>query len=58
MSGPGLVAVIVMIGIIMLVMSFWRQIAAFILLVCVAVFCFGIYYIVSLVEHVVIHQSR
>jgi hypothetical protein len=50
MSGPGLVAVTALIGIIMLVMSFWRQIAAFILFVCVTVFCFGIYYIVSLVE--------
>jgi hypothetical protein len=50
MSGPGLVAVMAMIVIIILVMSFWRQIAAFILFVCVAVFCFGIYYIVSVVE--------
>jgi hypothetical protein len=50
MSGPGLVAVMVMIGIIMLIMSFWRQIAVFILFVGVAVFCFGVYYIVSIVE--------
>ena len=50
MSVPGLLAVMTLIGIIMLVMSFWRQIVAFILFACITVFCFGLYYIVSLVE--------
>lgn len=50
MSGTGLAAVMVMIGIFMLVISFWRQIVAFILFVAVTVFCFGVYYIVSIVE--------
>jgi hypothetical protein len=50
MSGSGLVATMVMIGIITLIMSFWRQIAVFILFVGVGVFCFGVYYIVSIVE--------
>jgi hypothetical protein len=52
MSGSGLVAVMVMTCVIMLIMSFWRQIAVFILFVGVAVFCFGVYYIISLVEQI------
>jgi hypothetical protein len=50
MSGSGLVAVMVLIAIIMLIMSFWRQIAVFIMFVAVAIFCFGVYYIVIIVE--------
>lgn len=43
----GLTTVILMTVIIMFVMSFWRQLAIFILAVAVAVFCFGAYYIIS-----------
>ena len=50
MSGTGLAAVMLMIGIVMLVMSLWRQIAIFMLFVIATVFCFGVYYIVSIVE--------
>ena len=52
MSEAGLAAVMFMIGMIMLVISFWRQIAAFILLVFVAVFCFGVYHIVSMISYI------
>jgi hypothetical protein len=47
MSGTGLAAVMLMVGIVMLVMSFWRQIATFMLFVIVTIFCFGIYFIIS-----------
>jgi hypothetical protein len=49
MSGTGLVAVMLMVGMVMLVMSFWKQIAIFMLFAVAIVFCFGVYYIVSLV---------
>jgi len=49
MSGTGLVAVMLMVGMIMLVMSFWKQIAIFMLFAVATVFCFGVYYIFSLV---------
>jgi hypothetical protein len=32
-----------------LVMTYWRQIAVFVLCVVVAVFCFGIYFILSII---------
>jgi len=51
-SGTGLVAVVLMVGIAMLVMSFWRQIAIFMLFVITAVFCFGVYYIVSIISYI------
>ena len=47
MSGTGLAAVMLMIGTVMFVMCFWKQIAIFLLFVAVTVFCFGVYYIVS-----------
>ena len=47
MSGTGLTTVLLMIGIVMLVMCYWKQIAVFLLFVAVTVFCFGIYFIVS-----------
>ena len=46
MSEPGLTAVLLMIGAVMLAICYWKQIAVFLLLLTVAVFCFGIYYIV------------
>jgi hypothetical protein len=51
MSGTGLTAVMLMIGTVMLVVSFWRQIAIFMLFVIVAVFCFGVYYIVRTLSY-------
>jgi hypothetical protein len=53
MSATGLAAVLLMVGIVMLVMSFWRQIAIFILFLVVTVFCFGIYYIVSILRGII-----
>jgi hypothetical protein len=47
MSGTGLTAVLLMIGAVMLVICYWKQIAISLLLLTVTVFCFGIYYIVS-----------
>ena len=47
MSETGLAAVLLMIGMVMLVMCFWKQIAIFLLFAVVTVFCFGVYYIVS-----------
>ena len=52
MSGTGLAAVMLMVGIVMLVMSFWRQIAIFMLFVITTVFCFGVYYIVSIISYI------
>ena len=49
MSGTGLTAVVLMVGMVMLVMSYWRQIAIFMLFAVAVVFCFGVYYIFSLV---------
>jgi hypothetical protein len=47
MSEIGLGAVLLTIGIVMLVMRFWKQIAIFLLFVIVTVFCFGVYYLAS-----------
>ena len=47
MSGTGLGAVLLMIGMVMLVMCYWKQIAVLLLFVAVTVFCLGIYFIVS-----------
>jgi hypothetical protein len=49
MSGTGLTTVLLMIGIVMLMLRYWKQIAIFLLFVAVTVFCFGIYFIVSIV---------
>jgi hypothetical protein len=49
MSGTGLTTVLLMIGIVMLMLRYWKQIAIFLLFVAVTVFCFGIYFIVSTV---------
>ena len=47
MLPAGLTAVLLMIGSVMLVLCFWKQIAIILLFLTVTVFCFGIYYIVS-----------
>jgi hypothetical protein len=49
MSGTGLAAVLLMIGTVMLVMCYWKQIAIFLLFVAITVFCLGVYYIVSMI---------
>jgi len=49
MSGTGLAAVLLMVGAVMLVMCYWKQIAIFLLFVAVTVFCLGVYYIVSMI---------
>jgi hypothetical protein len=50
MSGTGLGAVLLMIGMVMLVVFYWKQIAVFLLFVTVTVFCLGIYFIVSTID--------
>jgi hypothetical protein len=50
MSATGLTAVLVMIGAVMLAICYWKQIAILLLLLTVAVFCFGIYYIISIID--------
>jgi hypothetical protein len=50
MSGTGLAAVLLMIGTVMLVVCFWKQIAIFLLFMVVTVFCFGVYYVVSTIN--------
>jgi hypothetical protein len=47
MSGTGLTAVLLMIGAVMLVICYWKQIAILLLVLTVTVFCVGIYFIVS-----------
>jgi hypothetical protein len=51
MSGPSLAAVLLMVATVMLVMSFWRQIAVFLLFVITTVFCFGAYYIIRTISY-------
>ena len=47
MSETGIAAVVLMIFSVMIVVSYWRQIAIFLLLLVATVFCCGVYYIVS-----------
>ena len=47
MSETGLTAMLLMIGIVVLVICFWKQIAIFLLISTGTVFCFGVYYVVS-----------
>ena len=53
MSTTGLATVMFMVFAVMIVMSFWRQIAIFILYLGITVFCFGVYYIVSIMTHLI-----
>ena len=50
MSEIGLGAVLVMIGIVLFVMCFWKQIAVFLLFVALTTFGFGVYYIGSTID--------
>lgn len=52
MSGTGLGAVMLMVGMVMLVMTFWRQIVVFMLFAIATVFCFGAYYILSTIGYI------
>lgn len=51
MSGTGLTAAILTLIVIMVVVSFWRQILTFLLFMIVMVFCFGIYYVASTIAY-------
>ena len=53
MSETGIAAVLLIIGTVMLVVFFWKQIALFLLLAAGTVFCFGVYYIASTIEHAI-----
>jgi hypothetical protein len=52
MTGTSLVAVLLMVGIVMLVMSYWRQIAVLILSIVITVFCFGVYWIINIIASI------
>ena len=49
MSGIGLGAVLLMIGMVMLMMCYWKQIAIFLLFVVLTVFCLGAYYVANVI---------
>jgi hypothetical protein len=53
MSGADLATVILIVFGVMILMSFWRQIAILILYLAVTVFCFGVYYIVSTIRSLI-----
>jgi hypothetical protein len=52
MSGSGLAAVMLMVFTVMVLTSFWRQIAIFLFYLAVTVFCFGVYYVVSIIAYI------
>jgi hypothetical protein len=53
MSETDLTAVILMAGMIMLIMAFWRLIAIFLLALAITVFCFGAYYILNIILNII-----
>jgi hypothetical protein len=53
MSGTDLTTVILMVFAVMILMSFWRQIAILILYLAVTVFCLGVYYVVSTIKYLI-----
>lgn len=53
MSGTDLGTVMLMVFAVMILMSFWRQIAILFLYLAVTVFCFGAYYIVSAITYLI-----
>ena len=53
MSETDLTAVILMVGMIVLIMAFWRLIAIFLLALAITVFCFGAYYIVNVILNII-----
>ena len=52
MSETGLAAMLLMVGTVILVMCYWRQIAAFIMIIMITVFCVGIYYVASFIGYI------
>ena len=50
MSFTGLGAVLLMIGTVMLVLRYWKQIAFFLFFAAVTVFCFGVYFLVTMID--------
>ena len=53
MSETDLMAVMLMVGMVVLIMAFWRVIAIFVLAVAVTVFCFGAYYIITIILNLI-----
>jgi hypothetical protein len=53
MSGTDVATVMLMVFAVMILMSFWRQIAILILYLAVTVFCFGVYYIVRMIRDLI-----
>jgi len=53
MSETDLTTVMLMVGMIVLIMAFWRLIAIFLLALAVTVFCFGAYYIMVIILHLI-----
>jgi hypothetical protein len=53
MSETDLTAVMLMVGMIVLIMAFWRLIAIFLLALAITVFCFGAYYIMVIILHLI-----
>jgi hypothetical protein len=53
MSGTDVATVMLMVFAVMILMSFWRQIAILILYLAVTVFCFGAYYIISGITYLI-----
>lgn len=53
MSETDLTAVILMVGMIVLIMAFWRLIAIFLLALAITVFCFGAYYVVNIILNII-----
>ena len=53
MSGTDVATVMLMVFAVMILMSFWRQIAILILYLAVTVFCLGVYYVVSTIKYLI-----
>jgi hypothetical protein len=53
MSGTDLATVMLIVFVVVVLMSFWRQIAILILYLAVTIFCFGVYYIVSTIRSLI-----
>ena len=53
MPGTDVTTVMLIVFGVMILMSFWRQIAVLILYLGVTVFCIGVYYIVSTIRYLI-----
>jgi hypothetical protein len=53
MSETGFAAVMFMVLAVMIVVSYWRQIAVLMLYVAAIAFCFGVYHIVSIITYMI-----